>query len=155
MMNSGALELAFLYEVSSLAWPGSEADLFDEVVEKAVRLFGVQRAALVLHDDTGQSTCHTWGFGRNKVSVLKEQPWQNRGPGRVYLKELGSPPLGNLYLERNEDFLENERRLLDVFSGRLANILQLHIWERKTRKLRERFRLVFENMPMVEKPARF
>ncbi|WP_243174848.1 HD domain-containing phosphohydrolase [Desulfofundulus sp. TPOSR] len=148
-MNPGALELAFLYEVSSLAWPGSEADLFDEVVEKAVRLFGVQRAALVLHDDTGQSTCHTWGFGRNKVNVLKEQPWQNRGPGRVYLKELGSPPLGNLYLERNEDFLENERRLLDVFSGRLANILQLHIWERKTRKLRERFRLVFENMPMV------
>ncbi|SHF51411.1 hypothetical protein SAMN02745218_02463 [Desulfofundulus australicus DSM 11792] len=54
-MNSSALELAFLYEISSLKWPGSEADLFDEVIEKAVRLFGVQRAALVLQDDTGQS----------------------------------------------------------------------------------------------------
>ncbi|MGB9804069.1 MAG: HD domain-containing phosphohydrolase [Desulfofundulus sp.] len=148
-MSPGALELAFLYEISSLAWPGSEADLFDEVIEKTIRLFGVQRAALVLYDDTGQSTRYTWGFGRNKASVLKEQSGQNRNPQGVYFKELGCPPLGSLYLEKSEDFPENERRLLDVFSGRLANILQLHIWERKNKKLRERFQLVFENMPMV------
>ncbi|MCL6558920.1 MAG: diguanylate cyclase [Firmicutes bacterium] len=148
-MNPDALELAFLYEISSLTWTGSEVDFFDEIVEKAVRLSGAQRVALALYADTGKATCYTWGFGQNKGRVPKGQLKQNQPSGNVYFKELGSPPLGALYLEKNENFSDDERRLLDVFSGRLSNILQLHHWMEKSERLRERFRLVLENTPMV------
>jgi len=148
VINHHSRELAFLYEISSLHWPGSPAELFDQVVEKAVRLFAIERAALVLYEE-GKTAWHTWGFGRRRGKTLQNLLETAREAKKTYFRELGRPPLGRLYLEREECFAENERRLLDVMSGRLANILQLQRWEAQSQKLRERFEQIFQNMPGV------
>lgn len=150
-MNSGTLELAFLYEISSFAGSDSEMDIFDEVVEKAVRLFGVCRVALILYADSkGEATYYTWGFaGQTGEQICHEQLRRNWPSANVYVRELGNPLIGMFYLEKQAEFTDDERRLLDVFSGRLANILQVRHWEEKARKLSECFKLVIENTPMV------
>ncbi|WP_051276311.1 sensor domain-containing diguanylate cyclase [Desulfovirgula thermocuniculi] len=149
-MSPEALELALLYEVTSLHWPGSEEDLFDEVVEKAVRLFGAQKVALFLYcRETFKSGCYTWGFGRGAHHFSGEHLEGLAAGGNVYVKNLGSPPLGVLYFERRRDFNSHEQRLLDVFAGRLANILQLRHWEETSERLARHLRLVVESTTMI------
>lgn len=149
-MTPEALELALLYEITSLCWPDSEEEFFEEIVEKAVRLFGAQRVALLFYGrDTLRPGCLTWGFGRDAARFAGECLQDSSAGLNVYLKNLGSPPLGLIYLERRYAFNHHEQRLLDVFAGRIANLLQLRHLEETSERLAKHLRLVLESTTML------
>ncbi|MGQ9496764.1 MAG: sensor domain-containing diguanylate cyclase/phosphohydrolase [Desulfotomaculales bacterium] len=149
-METSFAELAALYEIASLDFPGSEKGLFREVVEKASRLFGVRRVILLLHAGVGGRACLTWGCSRLGVDDYRAYVEQNRSLPEAYVRELGNGvDLGLLYLEKKGGFSPREVRLLDIFSRRLAEVLQAHYLQDRVRRANERFKVVVENSPMV------
>jgi len=149
-VETGFAELAALYEIASLDFPGSEKGLFREVVEKASRLFGVRRVILLLHAGGGGRACLTWGCYRLGIDDYRAYIEQNRSLPEAYARELGNgDDLGLLYLEKKGGFSPREVRLLDIFSKRLAEVLQAHYLQDRVRRANERFKLVVENSPMV------
>ena len=149
-MEAGFAELAALYEIASLDFPGSEKGLFREVVEKASRLFGVRRVILLLHAGAGGRACLTWGCSRLGVGDYRAYVERNRSSPEAYARELSNGvDLGLLYLEKKGGFSPREERLLDIFSRRLADVLQAHYLQDRVRRANERFKVVVENSPMV------
>jgi len=129
-VEHGFIELAVLYEISAWEFPGSEEELFRELVDKASRLFGCRCIVLFLTGADGRNVCHTWGFGGLTPPDWWEYVEQRRTHPEAYLRELGEGGcLGRFYLEKRGGFGPHELRLLDILTKRLTELLRSHYRE--------------------------
>jgi diguanylate cyclase (GGDEF)-like protein/PAS domain S-box-containing protein len=149
-METGFAELAVLYEISSLEFPGTDEDLFRELVEKVSRLFGVRRVILILHTGSGNRSYHAWGVSGLSPVQYEDYIEKSRSSPESYIRELtNGVTFGVIFLEKKEGFSRNEIRLLDIFCKRLSDVVKAHYLQDEFCKADERFRQVVENSPMV------
>ncbi|MDP3050209.1 MAG: diguanylate cyclase [Eubacteriales bacterium] len=148
--NYGLAELSVLYEISSLDFSGSEESLFQELVEKASRLFGVRRVVLILNAGASIQSSQMWGFARHSADAGNEYVLRNRFCPEAYVNNLiSNVELGTLYLEKRGGFFSHEIRLLDILSRRLIEVLDSYRLQEEVRCANERFRIGVEMNPLV------
>ncbi len=127
-------ELAVLYEIATFDFEGSEEGLFHELVYKAARLFGARRVALAIFEESAPITYYAWGFPEHSLptqDLLDYFKCKSGLPG-VYVRYLKKKDdVGLLFIERKQDFKEHELRLLNVFAGRVAELLCEHFREKR------------------------
>lgn len=120
-------ELAVLHEISALSLPETPERFFQEIAERVVRLFGIQRMALVW----GEVRVF-WGFSseeeaRRATEELKEHQW---------FFAMGMENTGAfLFLEAPFPLTRKERRLYTLFARKIEETLRFmqHFEEREQR----------------------
>ncbi|OIQ09912.1 hypothetical protein MOOR_07540 [Moorella thermoacetica] len=65
-MSFDISELLTLYDVVTFSFPERYEDLMREIIEKATRLFGVRRLAIVLREGKRYKCIERWGFRRDE-----------------------------------------------------------------------------------------
>ncbi|WP_427365989.1 sensor domain-containing diguanylate cyclase [Candidatus Caldatribacterium saccharofermentans] len=132
---SSEVELAILHEISSLSFPGSYQEFFREVVERAVRLFGVQRMAFLWRRDQELQLAASWGFS-DPAEVQKEMASPKEHQRIFLLGEQEAPSV--LFFEAPYPLRRREHRLYALFARKVEDVLRFarHLEEQKQR-LRE------------------
>ncbi|MCS7241796.1 diguanylate cyclase [Candidatus Caldatribacterium sp.] len=108
-------ELAVLHEISALSFPETPERFFQEIVERAVRLLGVQRMAFCWEE-----VRVFWGFSSEEEAEEamrrpKEDQWVSTigaGSGKAFL-----------FLEAPFPLTRKERRLYTLFARKVEEIL--------------------------------
>lgn len=148
-MSNRFAELSVLYEIASFDFPGSLKRLFERLVEKSSRIFGVRRVVLVLSQGTSRKS-YTWGFSRRSPINGEDYVRQNMSSSEAYVREVSKGVYScTFYLEKKGGFAAEEVKLLHILSRRLVEVLELHHSQEEVRRAHERLRLVIENSPMV------
>lgn len=143
-------ELSVLHEISRLRLSAPVDELADEAMEKAVRLFGLSRFALLLRQQEG-------GDRLASVCGLRDRGDLMERLGEVDPRRFSHPlgddgELGLLFMERSRAIQEDELRLYRIFSRHLEEGLQrariVRERERAEEELRaseQRYRSLVEN----------
>lgn len=120
-------ELAVLHEISALSPPEVPERFFQEIVERAVRLFGVQRMALIWG-----GVKVFWGFSseeevKKAMEKLGEHQWS-------FVMDMENTE-ALLFLEAPFPLTRKERRLYTLFARKIEEILRFmqHSQEREQR----------------------
>lgn len=122
-------ELLALYEVSTFSLPEKLEDLAREIVEKATRLFGARRLAIVLHEVEKRTHLVRWGFRRDE-----ELPEGISGGGEnCFCHRFKNGVEGYLYMETNGAISERQRRLCTIFAHRIEGIIAHKHMEQRVR----------------------
>jgi len=120
-------ELLVLYDIVSFTLPEREEDLMYELIERSTRLFGVRRLALITNEGNEQQRLRYWGFqGEDDVWDSIEK---NKEAAFLCLLDRGK--LGLLYLEQESPISKRERRLYQVFTRRIEEMLKAKYMEQK------------------------
>ncbi|RJX22564.1 MAG: diguanylate cyclase [Desulforudis sp.] len=119
-------ELAVLYEISAESVYDNVEHFFDDIVDRAGRLFGVERLILDITIAHERFFLH-WGFGSKKPNKKPE----NRTPN-TFINNLDE--LGYVYFEKQQDFTEVEGRLLYIYTQQLEKALSLLNWKKELKK---------------------
>lgn len=144
-------ELSVLHEIAWLRLSAPVDELADEAMEKAVRLFGLSRFALLLREEqSGDRLASACGL-RDRGDLMQKL---SQVDPRRFSHPLGDDgELGLLFMERSGPIQENELRLYRVFARRLEDGLQRakmvrerELGEDALRKGEEEFRTLFEQM---------
>lgn len=110
-------ELAILHEISALSIPESYRRFLQEIVERAVRLFGVQRMAFFFGEYEA-----FWGFSsREEVEAARQNSKENQWMWTMEVE--GQEAF--LFLEAPFPLTRRERRLYTVFAKKIEEILHL------------------------------
>lgn len=126
-------ELMVLYDIVSLSFPERYEDLIQEMTEKASRLLGVCRLALITSEGEKYKCLGSWGFHREneiweKIKEKKENCF-------LYPMFNGKPVW--LYLEKMHPLTEGDKRLYTVFARRIEDIFERKRAEEHSRKRTE------------------
>jgi diguanylate cyclase (GGDEF)-like protein len=132
---SSEVELAILHEISALSFPGSYQEFFRGMVERAVRLFRVQRMAFLWRRDEELQLAASWGFSE-PAEVQKEMESPKEHQRIFLLGEQEAPSV--LFFEAPYPLRRREHRLYALFARKVEDILRFarHLEEQKQR-LRE------------------
>jgi len=112
-------ELLMLYDVVTFSFPERYDDLMREIVEKATRLFGVRRLAVMLRKGEGHECLGRWGFRKDEEVLEKIK----RGGENSFIFLMENGEQGLLYIERPGRISEREKRLYTIFARRIENII--------------------------------
>jgi len=120
-------ELLILYDIVSFALPDREEDLIFELIERSTRLFGVRRLALITNEKNEQHCLRYWGFQG------EDEAWDSieKNKETAFLRLLERGKLGLLYLEQESPISKRERRLYQVFTRRIEEMLKVKYLEQK------------------------
>lgn len=80
-MHLDISELLTLYDVVTFSFPEQYDDLMREIVEKATRLFGIRRLALILREGEGHRCLGRWGFRKDEEVLEKIKSNKSNGEG--------------------------------------------------------------------------
>lgn len=128
-------ELAVLHEISALSIPESRNRFFQEIVERAVRLFGAQRMALLLKKNGNFEPKALWGFSSAEEV---EGAIQHSGENRWSFSINVGPATVLLFLEAPFPLTRRERRLYVLFARKIEEILRLmEYFEEKEQRIQE------------------
>jgi PAS domain S-box-containing protein len=123
-------ELSILYEILLLQFLKLEESLAEEVIEKAVRLFGVRRLALLVGEGDKQRLIASLAFRNEKeIANIISQNKPNQ-----FKYDFGSDgKLGTLFMEKADTIETKERRLCSIFARQLevAIVVSKEVAERK------------------------
>ncbi|NSW76732.1 MAG: GGDEF domain-containing protein [Candidatus Atribacteria bacterium] len=115
--NTLEAELAILHEISALTFAGCYEEFFQELVERAVRLFAAQRMGLFWEKDGQPELVASWGFASledfKKVATI---PGSHRHIFQFREK-------GMLFLEVPWEFSAREERLYTIFARKVEEVL--------------------------------
>lgn len=137
-------ELAALYEIPTLSPFQPIEELGVEIVEKATRLFGVRRLALVYGKGEQRQIIATCGFRSDaeiEVKVAQHTPNQF-----LYEFAPASAVSGFLFLEYAKPLGDRERRLYRVFAKRIEYVLTAVQIDTERRQAEEELRLHRERL---------
>lgn len=131
-------ELAILHEISALAFPGSYEELFWELVERAVRLFAIQRMGFCREKEGKPELVVAWGF-----SSLEDVQHVIKYPeARQYVFSLRKE--GTLLLEAPRNLSVREERLYTIFARKVETVLcEARRWEEREQQIRSLEHLSF------------
>jgi len=117
---STVAELSILYEISLLRFSESEEGFAEEVIEKAARLFGMRRLALLAGEGKAQRLIASLAFRNEKdISKLIGQNKPNQ-----FKFDFGSDgKLGALFMEQAHPIENRERRIYTFFARQVENAL--------------------------------
>ncbi|MBO8128763.1 MAG: diguanylate cyclase [Peptococcaceae bacterium] len=133
-MSFDVSELLILYDIASFSFPEREDDLMHEIIEKATRLFGVRRLALITGNQDRRRCLGNWGFQKGQdIWKTIEESRKN-----CFLYHLNQGKLGLLYLEQSNPLSNRDRRLYTIFARRIEEILRVKYLEREQRELEKR-----------------
>jgi PAS domain S-box-containing protein len=113
-------ELSIIYEIASLRFSESEETFAKEVIEKASRLFGVRRLALLAGEGENKRLIVSWGF-RNQEEVSERIGQDEPNQFKIVFGSDGK--LGTLFMEQSNKIESRELRLYTIFSQQLENAL--------------------------------
>ena len=139
-------ELSVLYEISSINFDGSRATLNEflhEAMKRAVRLFAIPRCSLLLGPEGDRKILSSWGF--KHAGEIKERI-ERKAPNRIQLPLGKKGELGLLFIEKDSQIEERERRLYRLFAQQLERALT------KVKEIEEHERLLKE---IKEEEAQF
>lgn len=120
-------ELAVLHEISALSLSEPRERFFREIVERAVRLFGVQRMALLWKEIEV-----FWGFPSRKEA---EEAAQEFGENRWSFSTHIGDTTALLFLEAPFPLTRREYRLYTLFARKIEEILHF-MWHSQEREQR-------------------
>ena len=113
-------ELAILHEISAFSFSGSYPEFFQETVERAVRLFGVQKVALLTSQEEQEFFA---SFGLSLPESMPTDPKACSEKQLLFL--LGKKQeLGRLFFETLKPITSRERRLYTLFARKIEDILR-------------------------------
>ncbi len=142
-MTQPTAELAILYEISSLSFSDSEADLAEEAREKATRLFGVRHFVLFLGPKNKRRLAASWGF-RHPEDIAKKMGQSESHQFHFAFDDRGE--LGTLFMEQAHPVTDKKRRLYTIFARRLEDVLLARHLERQRSEM-ERLETLFNSIP--------
>jgi len=135
-------ELLTLYDVVTFSFPERYEDLMREIIEKATRLFGVRRLAIVLREGERYKCIERWGF-RKDEEVLERI--KNSGENSfIYLMRNGEQ--GLLYIEPPGRISEREKRLYNIFARRIENIIERKQIEEKIKNSEREKKVILDSI---------
>ncbi|MEN3188551.1 MAG: GGDEF domain-containing protein, partial [Atribacterota bacterium] len=111
-------ELAILHEISALSLSSSPREFFVELVERAVRLLGVQRMGLRQMVNGQPELLASWGFPNSED--LEREIWKKDSRHFVFHFREGAL----LFLEAPWELSPREERLYTIFARRVEEILR-------------------------------
>jgi PAS domain S-box-containing protein len=115
-------ELSALYEIPSLLYACDEAELAEDAIEKATRLFGARYFAILLEEEGGSRVVASWGF-RSREAI--EQKMEEDEANQYHFSFSDDDHVGRIVLEQKRPVTERQRRLYNVFARRLQNVLNM------------------------------
>ncbi|HRW78003.1 MAG TPA: PAS domain-containing protein, partial [Candidatus Sabulitectum sp.] len=127
-MNSGSfstslvLELSVLQEISSLRDSGTVEKLVEEVSEKASRLLGCRRFALILFEGETRRLAGTWGItDLSSIDAIIESGGKN-----VFIQDftLDNERRGTVVFEQAKPMDAKQKRLYTLLAGRMKEIIR-------------------------------
>lgn len=134
-------ELSTLYDVLSLSFPEKYDDLMEEVVEKATRLFGIKRLAVVLREGDKYKCLGRWGFRRDEEALERIK---SREEGFVYVMQNGIQ--GLLYMEPPGRISERDKRLYTIFARRIEWIIAQKQTEEQIRNSEREKKIILDSI---------
>ncbi|OIQ55541.1 PAS domain S-box protein [Neomoorella thermoacetica] len=141
-MSFDISELLTLYDVVTFSFPERYEDLMREIIEKATRLFGVRRLAIVLREGERYKCIERWGFRRDE-EVLERI--KNGGENSfIYLMRNGEQ--GLLYIEPPGRISEREKRLYTIFARRIENIIARKQIEEKIKNSEQEKKVILDSI---------
>ncbi|MCX7846223.1 MAG: diguanylate cyclase, partial [Dictyoglomaceae bacterium] len=129
-------ELSILHEISSFSLPSSEKDLYEEIAEKAGRLFDIQLFALLLKTRYSYKLASSLGFTREEevLELMKEKK-----PNQ-FTFQLGDGNLGILFIEQEYPLENKEIKIYTIFARKIENLLKELYNIKKQKELEENLR---------------
>lgn len=111
-MITQAFELMLMLDITSFDSELADAELFQQIIEKANRLLGVQRLSIKLSDPYVLRCSGSWGFGQNEVVLSSENSYTH------LLNDRGD----YIYLEQDRPIDMREQRLYSFFTSSLEDV---------------------------------
>lgn len=141
-MSFDISELLTLYDVSTFSLPEKLDDLTQEIIEKATRLFGVCRLAIVLREGERREFPVRWGF-RKDEDVLERILGNGENSFRYQMR---NGVQGLLYMEMARKISEREKRLCTIFAHRIENIIARKYMEEKIKNSEQEKKLILNSI---------
>lgn len=117
---SAIAEISILHEILLLRFSDSKENFAEAIIEKATRLFGVRRLALLLGEGSAQQLIASLAF-RNEKEILDKID-QNK-PNYFKFDFVNNGKFGTLFMEQAHPIGARERRLYIIFARQLGNAL--------------------------------
>ncbi|MEW6622220.1 MAG: PAS domain S-box protein [Bacillota bacterium] len=129
-MQPSTYDVMMLYDIVSFAYPKSFDELFEHVLEKSVRLLGVSGLALAVLHPGQEKTIRFWGF-RSEAEVMEIM---GKDPSQVFTYNLSGGKMGFLLFKQAHVLSHKDKRLYNIFSQRIEDIVQRKLAEQELRK---------------------
>lgn len=141
-MSFDISELLTLYDVVTFSFPERYDDLMREIIEKATRLFGVRRLAIILRMGERCKCLGRWGFRRDEEVFEKIKS----GGENSFIYLMGDGKRGLLYIEPPGRISERERRLYTIFARRIENIIERKQMEEKIKNSEREKKVILDSI---------
>lgn len=138
-MITEAFELLLILDIVSFDSELSDEDLFQQIIEKASRLLGVQKLVLILHDPVLSGCSGYWGF------VDTENPLGQVKKPNSFIHYFPNQK-DYLYLEQAEPLSQHEERFYSLFTRSLEDALKRRQIKESLRQSERRYREILANM---------
>ena len=138
-MITETFELLLILDIISFDSELSDEELFQQVIEKASRLLGVQKLVLILHEPVLSGCSGYWGF------VDTENPLGQVKKSNSFLHYFSNQK-DYLYLEQGEPLSLHEERFYALFTRSLEDTLKRRQIRESLRQSEKRYREILANM---------
>jgi PAS domain S-box-containing protein len=135
-------ELVTLYDISHFDLSVGQNDFFEELTEKAARLFGVRRMSLFLLNCEEMECLGYWGF-KSKTRALQAI---NKQADNIY-KSFFPGNAGVLYMEQQNPLTARDKKLYNIFARRVEDYVKRLKAEKDLKIIEERSRSIVEAIP--------
>lgn len=135
-------ELLTLYDVVTFSFPERYDDLMREIVEKATRLFGIRRLAVILREGERYECLGRWGFRKDEEVLEKIKS----GGENSFIYLMGNGEQGLLYIEPPGRISEREKRLYAIFARRIENIIARKRMEEKIKNSEREKKVILDSI---------
>ena len=149
---SAIAEISVLNEILLLRLSDSKENFAEAIIEKATRLFGVRRLAILLGEGSAQQLIASLAF-RNEKEILDKI--DRNKPNYFKFDFVNNGKFGTLFMEQAHPIGARERRLYIIFARQLENALIVaeeaagrKRAEEALRESEENFRRSLEDSPL-------
>jgi two-component system, cell cycle sensor histidine kinase and response regulator CckA len=111
-------DLSILHEISSLSFQGSEAKFMEEAGEKAARLFGLRRFAILLGPKSDQRLMASLGLRDGKDT---EKLVRNNNVNQFSYNFGDDSEFGTIYMEQTRPINNREQRIYKIFARKIED----------------------------------
>lgn len=140
-MTNKSFELLVILDITSFDSELSDYDLFQQIIEKASRVLGINKLALVLDDPVLNNCSGYWGFETNE-SPTKEI---NDVKSNCFVYKFEDTN-DYIYLEQNEPLSIQDQRYYAIFTHSLGDVFAKRRIRESLRQSEEKYRNILANI---------